>query len=178
MTHNTENDEIDSDILDDAARFDAERASKPVRAGVPAPIAVSYRWEPEGDGYTLYRYTGDVRGRNCGRLNTDAVGSTHQLAELYNRAAAATESDLAETMEAQGHRAEVEIAKLRQENEALQGIAGAACRRVTEREQVNQELRKVLKLLAGVCNAYDNGQKLPTAIVTAKDAALVWLGER
>ncbi len=47
---------------------------------------VEYKWVPEGDGFTLYRFVNGVRGRNCGRLNTDAVGSTHDLATLYNSA--------------------------------------------------------------------------------------------
>jgi hypothetical protein len=43
---------------------------------------------PEGNGLTLYRFVDGVRGRDCGRLNTDATQSTHDLGELYNNAEA------------------------------------------------------------------------------------------
>lgn len=47
--------------------------------------AVEYKWMPEGDGFTLYRIGHGARN-NCGRLNTGASGSTHNLATLYNDA--------------------------------------------------------------------------------------------
>ena len=48
----------------------------------PADAGATYHWRASGDGYTLH----NSHGRDCGRLNTGATISTHDLAELYNRA--------------------------------------------------------------------------------------------
>jgi hypothetical protein len=86
----------------------------------PAPVAghtPEYRWVPEGDGFTLYHVRYGAHWKNCGRLNTDATGSTHRLATLYNDAPRLLhERDKAVNGEAQ---ALVACERMRRENEAL-----------------------------------------------------------